>query len=55
MRAFLTCPAMRAAGWKRGASAAGGTYRASWDTAERAVYAYNRKRFDTRSRGSVCR
>ena len=53
VREFGSCEALRDAGWHRGARA-GGTYRPSWDTAEQAVYAYNRERLDAAERGSVC-
>ena len=51
---FSSCEPLPDAGWPRGARAAGGTYRPLWDTAEQAVYAYNRERFDAAERGSVC-
>ena len=38
VRAFARCSGMHASGWKRGVNSNGGTYRASWDAAERETY-----------------
>ena len=41
VRRFQNCTAMRAAGWNRGVNRNGGTYRASWNAAERRTYNLN--------------
>ena len=38
---FQNCDAMRSAGWNRGVNRNGGTYRASWNDAERRTYGLN--------------
>ena len=41
VQAYQNCTAMRAAGWNRGVNRNGGTYRDSWDDAERRTYSLN--------------
>ena len=43
VREFQNCTEMRGAGWNRGVNRNGGTYRASWDDAERRTYNLNTK------------
>ena len=53
VRTFANCAAMRAAGWTRGVSRAGGTYRDSWDDAEMRTYGLNTSRDRDRD-GRAC-
>ena len=53
VRAFSRCSDMRTAGWTRGVNRNGGTYRASWDAAERNTYALNSAR-DRDGDGHAC-
>ena len=53
VRAFSRCADMHAAGWNRGVNRHGGTYRASWDAAERETYALNTSR-DRDGDGHAC-
>ena len=53
VRAFPRCSEMRAVGWKRGVNRDGGTYRASWDAAERKTYLLNTAR-DRDGDGHAC-
>ena len=41
VQAYQNCTAMRDAGWNRGVNRNGGTYRDSWDDAERRTYSLN--------------
>ena len=41
VQAYQNCTAMREAGWNRGVNRNGGTYRDSWDDAERRTYSLN--------------
>lgn len=43
VREFRNCTEMRGAGWNRGVNRNGGTYRASWNDAERRTYNLNTK------------
>ena len=53
VRAFARCADMHAAGWNRGVNQNGGTYRASWDAAERETYSLNTAR-DRDDDGHAC-
>ena len=43
VREYSNCTAMRAGGWNKGVNRSGGTYRNSWDDAERRTYNLNTK------------
>lgn len=53
VRAYPNCAAMRDAGWNRGVNRNGGTYRDSWDDAERRTYRMNTAR-DRDNDGHAC-
>ena len=53
VRTYRNCAAMRDAGWNRGVSRNGGTYRAAWDEAEKDTYALNTARDRDRD-GHAC-
>ena len=53
VRTFANCAAMRLAGWTRGVSRDGGTYRDSWDDAEVRTYGLNTSRDRDRD-GRAC-
>ena len=53
VRAFPRCSEMHAAGWTRGVNRDGGTYRPSWDAAERETYRLNTAR-DRDGDGHAC-
>ena len=53
VRQFSNCAQMRAAGWTRGVRRAGGTYRTSWNAAERRTYSMNTARDGDRD-GHAC-
>ena len=53
VRSFSNCTEMRNAGWYRGVRSTGGTYRDSWDTAERNTYNLNKGR-DRDKDGHAC-
>lgn len=53
VRTFRNCTLMREAGWNRGVNRNGGTYRDSWDDAERRTYGLNTSR-DRDGDGHAC-
>ena len=53
VKAYENCADMRAAGWTRGVTRDGGTYRGSWDAAERETYRLNPSR-DRDDDGHAC-
>ena len=53
IRSFRNCTEMRSAGWTRGVNRNGGTYRDSWDSAERRTYNLNTGR-DRDKDGHAC-
>ena len=53
VRAYSNCTLMRSAGWNRGVNVNGGTYRDSWDDAEKRTYALNTSR-DRDGDGHAC-
>ena len=53
VQTFRNCTLMREAGWNRGVNRNGGTYRASWDDAERRTYELNTSR-DRDNDGHAC-
>ena len=53
VKQYRVCADMRAAGWTRGVNRAGGTYRDSWDAAERETYSLNQTRDGDRD-GHAC-
>ena len=53
VREFGNCTAMRGAGWNRGVNRNGGTYRPSWNDAERRTYNLNTKS-DRDNDGHAC-
>ena len=53
VQTFRNCTLMREAGWNRGVNQNGGTYRESWDDAERRTYSLNTSR-DRDKDGHAC-
>ena len=53
VREFRNCTELRGAGWNRGVNRNGGTYRSSWDDAERRTYNLNTKS-DRNNDGHAC-
>ena len=53
VRAYSNCASMRSAGWNRGVNRNGGTYRDSWDDAEKRTYNLNTAR-DRDNDGHAC-
>ena len=53
IRAYPNCASMRSAGWNRGVNENGGTYRDSWNSAERRTYSLNTGR-DRDKDGHAC-
>ena len=53
VKQYRVCADMRAAGWTRGVNRDGGTYRDSWDAAERETYSLNQSRDRDRD-GHAC-
>ena len=53
VRAFNNCDAMHSAGWTSGVNRNGGTYKSSWDSAERQTYQLNTAR-DRDGDGRAC-
>ena len=54
VKAYENCADMRAAGWTRGVTRDGGTYRGSWDAAERETYRLNYPSKDRDDDGHAC-